>query len=154
MMMHYLAQTAEADFQVSGKWIIALLVAVIPIIGGVWMRAKAAGKSEVEHSRDVTIKAPVPTVRTHEEPEYVTMEIFNGHLARIETSFTKIEEALDSERGIARLANGNIHKRIDALSERLGDRLSNLEGVLQGVATTTGKLLDLALGKKPPTSRG
>jgi hypothetical protein len=59
---------------------------------------------------------------------------------------------LESERGIARTANGNIHHRIDALSERLGDRLSKLEGTLMGVADTTRTLLDLALGKLSNTS--
>jgi hypothetical protein len=143
-----LATTLPPDPMISGDWLVkivgALFAGAALILGRYW------GKREATQ-QDVTLKTPVPTVNTREEPEFVTMAIFNGHLNRIEASFTKIEEALDSERGIARLANGNLHKRIDALSEKMGERLGNLEGTLKGVAETTHTLLDIALGKKPPT---
>ncbi len=135
---------------ISGDWLIKIIGAIFTgaalVLGRYWGRKEAASEE-----RSVTFKPPVPTVRTQEEPEFVTMNVFNGHLLRIETNFEEIKEALDSERGIARLANGNIHKRIDALSEKMGERLGNLEGTLKGVAETTRTLLDLALSKKPPT---
>jgi hypothetical protein len=150
--MTWLADAAAAggDPMISGDWVLKAIAAIFTgaalVLGRYWGRKEAASES-----REVSFKPPVPTVRTQEEPEFVTMEAFNGHLRRIEGSIMKIEEALDSERGIARTANGNIHKRIDALSERLGERLSTLEGTLHGISDTTGKLLDIALGKKPPT---
>jgi hypothetical protein len=142
------ANLTPPDTMISGDWMLKLIAAMFTgaalILGRYWGKRDAI-------QQDVTLKTPVPTVNTREEPEYVTMAIFNGHLNRIEASFAKIEEALDSERGIARLANGNLHKRIDALSEKMGERLGNLEGTLKGVAETTHTLLDIALGKKPPT---
>jgi hypothetical protein len=137
---------------ISGQWITAFVVAVIGAIGAVWIKAKHAGKRE-GMSENVTLKSPVPRldVNTREDPDYVTHGQLNGHLTRIEDTFEEIKEALNSERGIARLANGNIHKRIDALSERLGERLSSLEGKTIGVADNVNKLLDIALNKKPGT---
>ncbi len=146
-MIPQLLADAAPDPMISGNWIIAVIGAIAAAVS--LFIGKKVGKDSA--TRDITIRPPVPTVRTQEEPEYVTLEIFNGHLARIEGSFAKIEQALDSERGIARLANGNIHKRIDALSEKMGERLGVMEGTLKGVAETTHTLLDIALGKKPPT---
>lgn len=146
-LLPLLSNTLPPDAMISGDWMLKLIGALFTgaalILGRYWGKRDAI-------QQDVTLKTPVPTVNTREEPEYVTMAIFNGHLNRIEASFAKIEEALDSERGIARLANGNLHKRIDALSEKMGERLGNLEGTLKGVAETTHTLLDIALGKKRP----
>lgn len=145
----FLAEAAP-DALISGNWIIGVIGAIAA--GIALVIGKRQGRAEAADN-NVTLKHPVPTIHTQEAPEYVTMAIFNGHLKRIENSFAKIEEALDSERGVARIANGNVHKRIDALSEKMGERLGNLEGTLKGVAETTHTLLDIALGKKPPTHR-
>lgn len=145
------APVPTPDPMISGNWLIAVIGALASAGALFW--GKRQGKKEAQET-EVTLKQPVPTVRTQEEPEFVTMAEFNGHLRRIEHTFTEIKEALDSERGIARTANGNIHKRIDAMSERLGDRLSKLEGSAEAIAETTSKLLDLALGKKPGGTRG
>ncbi len=143
------ANLTPPDTMISGDWMLKLVAALFTgaalVLGRYWGKREAV-------QQDVTLKSPVPTVRTQEEPEFVTMGTFNGHLKRIEESISAIEAALESERGIARTANGNIHHRIDALSERLGDRLSKLEGTLMGVADTTRTLLDLALGKLSNTS--
>jgi hypothetical protein len=149
--MMYLAETAAAasDTMVSGNFITALVVALIGAAATAYARISGKKQGLEEATNNVTIQSPVPTVRTKEEPEYVTMASFNGHLKRIEESIAGIESALENERGIARTANGNIHHRIDALSERLGERLSKLEGTLSGVAETTRTLLEIALNKKP-----
>lgn len=143
-----------ADFMISGEWLTTIVVAIIGALGGVWMRAKKAGLAEA--TNNVTLQSPVPRfgVDMREDPEFVTHNQLNGHLDRIESTFEEIKESLAGERGIARLANGNLHKRIDAMSEKFGDRLSNLEGTSRGVKETVDKLLDIALGKvKPPNSR-
>lgn len=51
-----------AEYMISGEWIIALLVAVIPLIGGVWVKAKKAGERQANASRDVTLREPLPDV--------------------------------------------------------------------------------------------
>lgn len=115
---------------------------------------KAQGRKE-ESERAVTLKTPVPQldVTTREHPEFVTHGQLDSHIKRFDSALDEIKDALDGERGIARMANGKIHQRIDALSERLGDRLAKLEGMSQAVKETTDKLLDLALAKTKPPSR-
>jgi len=152
MMMQYLAETAAAaDPMISSTVVTGIIGAITTLVVGV------IGKLQLDKARnqtnDVTIKKPVPKIRTQEEPEFVTHQILNEHLFRIEKTFEEIKEALDGERGIARTANGNLHKRIDSMSERLGDRLAALEGSSRNIADTVGKLLDLALAKKPPGAR-
>lgn len=128
-------------------WVTTFVVAVI---GAVLTPAlKRRWKEEALREARVTIHPPVPTIHTKEEVELVTKDELNEHLARIEKAFDEIKDALDSERSIARTANGNLHKRIDAMSERLGDRLANLEGTAKATADTVKTLLDIALGKKP-----
>lgn len=146
-----LAEATPPDPNIPTAAVVGIIGAITTLVVGIIGKLKL---DQVKNeSRDVTLKPPVPTVRTQEEPEFVTVDVFNGHLQRIESNFEEIKEALDSERGIARNANGNIHRRIDALSEKMGERLGNLEGTLKGVAETTKTLLDIALGKKPPGTR-
>lgn len=148
------AASASPDTLISGNWIIAVIGALAT--GAALVIGKFQGRKQglQEATNNVTLQSPVPRfgVDMKEDPDFVTHNQLNGHLDRIEATFEEIKDALDGERGIARVANGNIHKRIDALSERLGDRLSNLEGTSRGVKETVDKLLDIALGKiKPPT---
>jgi hypothetical protein len=150
--MFDLVANANPDTLISGNWLIAIIGAIAS--GMALVIGKIQGRREGETSREVTLKKPVPTVRTQEEPQYVTLDDFNGHLRRIESSFSEIKDALDCERGIARTANSNIHKRIDSMSEKIGERLGKVEGTLAGVKDTTATLLDLALGKiKPGNNR-
>ena len=48
------------DFMISGNWLIGAAVALIPILGGVWVRAKKAGLRAA--TNNITLQAPVPTV--------------------------------------------------------------------------------------------
>lgn len=151
MMLRFLADAGPAGgdgLYMSAAVITAIGVAIVGAI-----KAYRSGVQKGETSRSVTVKPPVPRldVNTKEDPDYVTHGQLNGHLTRIEDTFEEIKEALNSERSIARTANGNIHKRIDALSERLGERLSSLEGKTEGVADNVNKLLDIALNRKPGT---
>lgn len=145
MMMQMLAETGAADPMISGAFVLKIIGAifsgVVLLLGG-----RHLGKKE-ERQNNVTIKDQPVNVRTHTDPEYVTTDTMNGHLVRIDDAIAEIKEVLDGERTIARTANGNIHKRLDALSERLGDRLSKLEGTSESVRETVDKLLDIALGK-------
>ena len=128
--------------------IISSIFAGIALVAG-----KFWGKRQAVEERSTTIKNQPVRVKVEGDEEYVTNAVLEGHLDRIEATFDEIKEALGSERDIARTANGNIHKRIDALSERLGDRLSSLEGTTKAINETVGKLLDLALGKTPGTRK-
>ncbi len=107
-------------------------------------KGKEEGKQE-EQQRRVSIDGQPIGVKLDER--FVTHLEFTAHMGRVEDDISDIKGSLEKERGIARTANGNIHQRIDALSEKLGGRLSNLEGVTKGISVTTDKLLDIALNK-------
>lgn len=140
-----------ADVMISGEWITTISVAVIGAIGAVWLKGRSSGKQEAQESSVSIADQPVH-VSTEERPQWVTRQTFDEHVQRMEASIDEIKDSLDGERGIARVANGNLHKRLDALSEKFGDRLSNLEGTSKGVNETVNKLLDIALGKIKPRS--
>jgi hypothetical protein len=152
MILELIAQAAPAspDPMISATAVTGIIGAITTLVVGIIAKLKVdAVKNE---SREVTLKKPVPTVRTQEEPEFVTMGVFNGHLQRIENSFDEIKEALEGERGTARIAQGNIHKRIDALSEKLTEKLSRLEGTSGAVKETVDRLLTMALEATKPTN--
>jgi LPXTG-motif cell wall-anchored protein len=111
-------------------------------------KGKEEGKQE-EQQRRVSIDGQPIAMKVDER--FVTHSEFTAHMDRVESDITEIKESLDGERSIARTANGNIHKRIDLLSEKLGDRLSKLEGITESINKTTDKLLDIAIaaGAKP-----
>lgn len=131
-------------------WITTFVVAVIGAVSAAMMKArgKAEGKRELQETRTSIDGQPVG-IDVVDKP--ATENDLKEMETRIEERISKLEEALNGERGIARTANGNVHKRIDALSERLGDRLSKLEGTTESINETVGKLLDIALNKKPGT---
>lgn len=146
MITEFLAQVdpTNAGDSVSLAALGTFVAAVLGAIGA--FLAKKKGKEEgkqEEQQRRVSIDGQPIGVKLDER--YVTHSEFTGHMDRVEADITEIKDSLDGERSIARTANGNIHKRIDALSEKLGDRLSRLEGSVDGIKGTTDKLLDLAL---------
>jgi hypothetical protein len=139
-----MAQVATEDFQISGKWLIALLVAIIPVVGGVWLKGKSSGKSEVENA--VTLKKPVPTIVTREEEAWATKPDLEDHIERTEKQIHDIWEAIQAERGIARTALGRIHERLDVQTKVT----AMLQGSVEEVGKNVDRLLDLALNRKPP----
>lgn len=153
MMMQMLAEAAAgADQLIPGS----VVTNIITTIGGLVLGV--IGKLQIDKARAASGETPnkpaaTVSVTTQEVPQFVTQSQLQEDVARIEHTLDEFKEALESERGIARIANGNIHKRIDAMSVHLGDRLASLEGSSRSVADTVGKLLDLALAKKPPGAR-
>ena len=134
---------------ISGNWLIGALLLLIPVIGGVWIKAKAAGRSEGETSRQVTLKKPVPTVVTREEPAWATKPDLEDHEERTKQEFAQLWEAIDGERKIARDALGRIHGRLDKQSEAT----AKVQGTVDEVKSNVSKLLDIALQRKPPGTR-
>lgn len=142
MMMQYLA-----DFMISGEWLSGFVVLVIGAIGAVYVKARKDGVRVGEGSSSVTLRKPVPTLTTREEPAWATRPDLEEHIERTERHFTKIWERFESDRHVARESANNIHKRLDKQSEATAGVLASLTEVKE----TTGKLLDLALNRKPPT---
>jgi hypothetical protein len=146
-VIDFFAQVPTEDFQISGKWLIAVLVAIIPVIGGVWLKGKSSGKNEVENA--VTLKKPVPTILTREEPAWATKPELVEHIERTERQIHDIWEAIQSERGIARTALSRIHERLDIQTKVT----ATLQGSVEEVSKNVSRLLDIAMNRKPPGTR-
>lgn len=157
MMMHLLAAVGDVNAPNDMVSLTALGTFILGVGGMVltyFKRNEIKGKgAEEERQRSVSIADQPVHVSTEERPQWVTRQTFDEHVQRMEASIEEIKDSLDGERGIARVANGNLHKRLDAMSEKFGDRLSNLEGTSQGVKETVDKLLNIALGKIKPNTR-
>lgn len=109
-MMTMLAAAAGSGLspEVVGGIIAAIIIGLLG--GGV------LGKKVSDHRR-VSINDPIPKIRTQEEPEFVTNDVLNGHLTRIDGSIREMKAAQETERAIARTANGTIHARLDKVME-------------------------------------
>lgn len=148
MILELLSNTvppSQPDFQISGNWLIAMLVAIIPVLGGVWIKAKQAGRAEVADS-NVTLKKPVPTIQTREEPAWATKPELDDHIERTDKHFAEVWKRFESDRSVARESANNLHKRLDKQSEAT----AGVQASLNEVKETTRTLLDLALHKETP----
>ena len=146
-MMTILADTAAAapDPMISGNWLIAILgalsTAAAALIGK--NRVDAAKREATNTTIDgqpLTISL-VETLATKEE-----MKELEGRLV---TELKKLENAMTSERSVARVANGNLHARIDKSAESLAE----MKGQLSQISANTDRLIDMAMHTKPRTIR-
>lgn len=133
----------QADPMISGNWIIGVIGAVAA--GIALVIGKKQGRMEGENAREVTLKKPVPTVRTQEEPRYVQREEFREHCEQASSEMQRIWEHFGVERKLANDELSKIHDRLNKQSQAT----SELKGTLDQVQANVKSLLDLALGKIP-----
>ena len=150
MMMQILAEAATAapsppDTMISGNWITSLVVAVIMACGGIWLRSSGRKAGLKEATNNITIQDQPVSVRTHADPVYAYQDDLEDHIARIDKSFTEVWETIEGERTIARNGLGKIHARLDDQSKVT----ATLQGSVEEVGKNVGRLLDLALNRKP-----
>jgi hypothetical protein len=143
-MMTLLAQAAaDADPMISGKWLIAAAVAIIGAVGGVLL--KRWGLEQGRSERHVTI-ADQPISFSQASPA-ATQTDLDAHIERVDKQISDIWVAIQAERGVARTALSRIHERLDLQSKVT----ATLQGSVEEVGKNVGRLLDLALNRKPPT---
>lgn len=136
---------AGADVMISGNWIIALLIALIPVLGGVWIKAKAAGRTEAQDNH-VTLKKPVPTIQTREEQRWVPRDEYMERWERADAETSRLWNQFGHERKIWNHEIENVQTRLATQSEAT----ASLQGTVNEVNKTVGQLLSLALNRKPP----
>jgi hypothetical protein len=138
MMMNLLAETVGSGdgLVMSIGAIAALGVAVAAVV-----KAFKAGVAKGETSQTVTLKKPVPTIQTREEPHWATKPELDEHIQRTDKHFADIWLRFESDRSAARESANNIHKRLDKQSEAT----AGVQASLNEVKETTRTLLDLAL---------
>ena len=129
-MMPTLAQSAAgiADPMISGKWLLDMIpvaaAAIAVLLGRNYYRNQGAKESQ---AAEVTIKKPVPTILTRERPVWATQAALDSLAAKHDSNIH------------------NVHRRLDDQVKAL----ARLEGTATATNDTVGKLLDIALGKKP-----
>ena len=149
MMLNLIAETATApDPMISGNWIIGLIGALTSL--ATLLIGKRQGIKEAADAH-VTLKKPVPTIQTREEPAWATKPDLEDHIDRTDAHFAEVWKRFESDRAVARESANNMHKRLDKQSEAT----AGVAAALQEVKETTRTLLDLALHptRKPPTGR-
>jgi hypothetical protein len=147
MIQDIIATTQPAaDFMISGKWLIAFVVAVIPVLGGVWIKAKQAGRAEAQDN-NVTLKKPVPTIQTREEPLWATKPDLEDHVGWTRGEFKRVWDQFGAERTIDNDELNKIHERINQQSLTT----ASLKGTVEKIGENVAQLLHLALHDKAPT---
>ena len=134
-----------AETLISGDWIIGIVIAIITAVGGVWLKSSSEerGARCERETRSTTIEgqpvgiALVKTLATKDELE--------AQEVRIVAELKKLEGALNSERSVARVANGNIHARIDKTVEGMAE----MKGELHQINANLSRLIDIAMHPKP-----
>jgi len=128
-MITQLAQSLTvSDTMISGKWLLdaipVLSAAAVVIIGKNHWKNQAVRE---QATNDVTIKKPVPTIETREKPVWASKADLDTLASRHDLNIR------------------NVHHRLDDQVKAL----SRLEGTATATNDTVGKLLDIALSKKP-----
>jgi adenine-specific DNA methylase len=89
-----------ADFMISGDWVVTAAVGLIPVLSGVWIKAKRAGLREA--TNNITLQAPVPTVpisKVYSPPTFSQhMEVVR-RVEKLETSHEELSRELRREMG-------------------------------------------------------
>ena len=148
MMMLLSEIAADADGGISGTVVIGIIGAITTLVVGVIGKLKVDQvKSE---TRDVTLKKPVPTIQTREEPQWATQPDLEDHIERTDRHFAEVWKRFESDRNVARESANNLHKRLDKQSEAT----AGVQASLNEVKETTRTLLDLALHGAQPRKPG
>lgn len=136
-MMTILAEAATSDPMISGNWLIALVGAIstgaVAIIGKMKVdQAKRTKTATVVENQPLSV-AVVDTLATKEEMRELE--------ARLVSEIKKLESAIANERSVARIANGNLHARIDKSAEGIAE----MKGQLTQMNANLNRLLDLVM---------
>lgn len=143
-MIQTLLATTQPDTLISGNWIIAIIgtltTAATAIIGKLKLdQVKREKMSTRIEGQPIGVEL-VETLATKQEMRELE--------ARLVTEIKKLESAASKERDVARIANGNLHARIDKSSEALAE----MKGQLIQISANLSRLVDMAM-KTPRTPR-
>jgi len=125
-----------SDTQVSGAWVLELVVKIFTGLGVLFAAMWAAYKRG-QTTSEVTLKQPVPEVTTRQAPEFADQRLLTEHKERTDERFADIAQDIDQ-----------IHTRINALFKVV----NLMEGQLGGLNENVSRLLDKAMGLPPGTT--
>lgn len=149
MIMHLLAQTGGAG---DGLYISVAAITAIGVAIAAAIKAFKAGVQRGKEAQDnnVTLRKPVPTIQTREEPAWATKPELQDHVGWTRAEFLRVWGHFEAERGFDANELNKIHERINQQSLAT----ASLKGTVEKVGENVAQLLHLALhGKTPPRSR-
>lgn len=143
--MNWLADAVQQpDPMISGDWVLkligALFTGVALVLGRYW------GRREKENESAVTLKKPVPTIQTREEPAWATKPDLEDHVAWTRNEFGRVWGQFGTERNIDNEELNKIHERINQQSTTT----ATIKGSVEQIEKNVGQLLHLALHGKTP----
>jgi hypothetical protein len=140
MMMNLLAETGGSGdgLVMSIGAIAALGVAVTAVV-----KAFKAGVAKGETSQNVTLKKPVPTIQTREEPQWATKPELVDHIAWTRDELGRVWDQFGTEREIHNGDLNNMHERLNKQSTAV----AGLMGAVEKIDQNVNRLLDIQLGK-------
>lgn len=143
MIQQFMAQAAGADPMISGNWLIAaigaLSTAAAALVGKLKLDQVRRDRTSTRIEGQPLTIAMVDALATKEE-----LKDLEGRLV---AELKKLETSLNSERGVARVANGNLHARIDKTVESLAE----VRGELTQINANLNRLIDLAVKRTRTT---
>jgi hypothetical protein len=149
MIADILATAASADPLISGDWLLKLIAAFFSGLAGLGV-GRIWGRKESAAQQDVTLKKPVPTIQTREEPAWATKPDLDDHIGWTRNEFTRVWGQFGTERTIDNDELNKIHDRINQQSLAT----ASLKGSVEEIGKNVTQLLHLSLhGKTPPRQR-
>jgi len=148
MMMNLLAETGGGG---EGLYVSVAAIAAIGVAIAAVIKAFKAGvqKGKEAMESNVTLKKPVPTIQTREEPAWATKPELDDHVKWARDEFKRVWGQFGTERSIDSAELDKIHERINQQSLAT----SALKGSVEEIGKNVGQLLHLALHGKTQTNR-
>ena len=133
-----------------GATVSVAAIAAIGVALAAAIKAFKAGEQRGLQKREVTVEPNPLTVSV--VSELATKEEMRDLESRLVMEIKKLETAISSERAVARTANGNLHARIDKVSEGLAATTATMTQI----NVSLNRVLDLLLAgdtRKPNPRR-
>jgi len=132
-----------AEFMISGDWLVAALLALIPVIGGVWIKAKKAGAKE---AGEVTLKEPVPEVpvkRVYTPPTFSQHQDVVRRVAQLEADAKENREHFEQQlRDIRREQAEQFVKLMQAGEMRKDMIFEKIDSMARGFHARVDQIMD------------
>lgn len=125
------AATQAEDFMISGKWLIGAAVAIIPVLGTVWSKAKQAGKTEAQTTR---LEPPIPEVPTRKiftPPTWSDHKALCDRVKRVEDDVSDLRESQQKQ----------FSHLLEAGAEREIRIMDKLDGIARGIHDRIDRIL-------------
>ena len=131
-VMGLMLANAAPDPMIPWSLLTAFILAAIPILGAVWLKARAVGVKSANEGRDVTLKDPMPEMpvkRVYSPPSFSQHMNVVDRVVKLEKEADELREAFHKESAAIRrdLSKQYVeilhagHERENRISDKLDD---------------------------------